>query len=71
MGFSVPIDGWLRGPLRQWAGDLLAPDAVAEQGLLDPVPITRAWEDLQAGRRQTGAALWAVVMFQGWKERWA
>ena len=70
MGFSVPIDGWLRGPLRQWAGALLAPDAVAEGGLLDPVPITHAWEDLQAGRRQTGAALWAVVMFQGWKERW-
>jgi asparagine synthase (glutamine-hydrolysing) len=71
MGFSVPIDGWMRGPLRQWAGDLLAPDALAEQGLLDPVPITRAWDDLQTGRRQTGAALWAVVMFQGWKERWA
>jgi asparagine synthase (glutamine-hydrolysing) len=71
MGFSVPIDRWLRGPLRQWAGDLLAPDRLADGGLLDPAPIARAWEDLQTGRRQTGTALWAVVMFQGWKERWA
>jgi asparagine synthase (glutamine-hydrolysing) len=70
MGFSVPIDAWLRGPLRQWAGELLAPAAVADGGLLDPVPIARAWEDLQTGRRHTGTALWAVVMFQGWKERW-
>jgi asparagine synthase (glutamine-hydrolysing) len=69
MGFSVPIDAWLRGPLRQWAEELLAPDALAEGGL-DPLPITRAWEDLQTGRRHTGAALWAVVMFQGWRARW-
>jgi asparagine synthase (glutamine-hydrolysing) len=71
MGFSVPIDRWLRGPLRQWAGDLLAPDRLADGDLLDPAPIARAWNDLQNGRRQTGMALWAVVMFQGWKERWA
>jgi asparagine synthase (glutamine-hydrolysing) len=70
MGFSVPIDNWLRGPLRQWAGDLLAPDRLAEGGLLHAAPIRRAWDDLQSGRRQAGAALWAVVMFQAWKERW-
>jgi asparagine synthase (glutamine-hydrolysing) len=71
MGFSVPVDAWLRGPLRRWAGELLAPDAIAEGGLLDPAPISRAWEDLQSGRRHTGAALWAVAMFQGWRGRWA
>jgi asparagine synthase (glutamine-hydrolysing) len=71
MGFSVPIDAWLRGPLRQWAGELLSPERLADGNLLDPAPITRAWEDLQTGRRRTGAALWAVAMFQGWKERWA
>ncbi len=70
MGFSVPIDSWLRGPLRRWAGDLLAPERLADDGLLNPAPIRRAWDDLQTGRRQTGAALWAVVMFQAWKERW-
>ena len=51
--------------------ELLSPERLAEGDLLDPAPITRAWEDLQTGRRRTGAALWAVAMFQGWKERWA
>ena len=70
MGFSVPIDGWLRGPLRQWAEERLAPGALADAGL-DPAPVRRAWEDLQTGRRHTGASVWAVVMFQAWKEQWA
>jgi asparagine synthase (glutamine-hydrolysing) len=70
MGFSVPIDTWLRGPLRQWAEAQLDPDRLADGGLIDPAPIRSAWNDLQTGRRHTGPALWAAVMFQGWKERW-
>jgi hypothetical protein len=48
----------------------LSTRTLAADGLLDPVPIARAWQDLQDGRRQTGAALWAVIVFQAWKERW-
>jgi asparagine synthase (glutamine-hydrolysing) len=70
MGFSIPIDRWLRGPLRSWAEELLADDETYRAGLLDPAPIRRAWRDLQDGRRQTGMALWAVVMFQAWNARW-
>ena len=69
-GFSVPIDRWLRGPLKQWAADLLSEDALRDDGLLDPAPIARAWRDLLDGRRQTGTALWAIVMFQAWKREW-
>src|SRR5262249_17943715 len=54
MGFSVPIDRWLRGPLRGWAADLLAPERLRDGGLLDPAPIVRAWTDLQSGHRQAG-----------------
>jgi asparagine synthase (glutamine-hydrolysing) len=70
MGFSVPIDRWLRGPLREWAADLLSADDLIRGGVLDPAPIARAWRDLMDGRRQTGAAVWAVVMFQAWKREW-
>jgi len=70
MGFSVPIDRWLRGPLRDWAADLTSPDALRRDGLFEPAPIADAWRDLVDGRRQTGAALWAVVMFQAWTRRW-
>jgi asparagine synthase (glutamine-hydrolysing) len=71
MGFSVPIDRWLRGPLRPWAEDLLSAGELRKGGLLNPTAITHAWKDLQEDRRQAGAALWAVIMFQAWRARWA
>lgn len=69
MGFSVPIDRWLRGPLQRWAGDLLEPGELAGTGLFNPAAILEAWQGLQLGR-PAGAALWAVIMFQAWKARW-
>jgi asparagine synthase (glutamine-hydrolysing) len=70
MGFSVPIDRWLRGPLRNWASGLLSPEELGRDGLLAPGAIVGAWRDLQSGRRPAGAALWAVIMFQAWRTRW-
>jgi len=69
MGFSIPIDRWLTGPLRAWADGLLAPEAIASSGL-DPAPVALAWKDLQEGRRRGGSAIWAVLMFQAWRQRW-
>jgi asparagine synthase (glutamine-hydrolysing) len=71
MGFSVPIDEWLRGPLRTWAEDVLASEGLRHSELLDPAPIARGWRALQEGRRRSGSALWAVVMFEAWRARWA
>jgi len=71
MGFSVPIDRWLRGPLREWGESLLSYDELGRGGLLNPAAIVRAWGDLQESRRPVGAALWAVIMFQAWRARWA
>ena len=70
MGFSVPIDRWLRGALRPWAEDLLFGGRLRASGLVAMEPIEGAWNDLQAYRRQSGMALWAVIMFQAWRERW-
>lgn len=70
MGFSVPVDRWLRGPLRQWAESLLSCATLRGTGLLNEAEIGRAWRELQDGRRPAGAALWAVIMFQAWRARW-
>jgi asparagine synthase (glutamine-hydrolysing) len=70
MGFSVPIDRWLRGPLRAWAEGLLPTCESAGDGLLNTAAVQKTWMDLQQGRRPAGAALWAVLMFQAWKARW-
>ena len=71
MGFSVPIDRWLRGPLRTWADELLSREQLGRGGLLNPTPIIAAWRALQQGRRPAGAGLWAVIVFQAWRARWS
>src|SRR5579859_3212124 len=69
MGFGVPIDHWLRGPLKDWAADLLDPAKIRAQGYLKEEPITRAWQEHLSGRRNHQYALWTVLMFQAWLAR--
>jgi len=70
MGFSVPIDEWLRGPLRGWAEELIAPDRLAREGLLEPTVVRSAWSALLGGQRHGALGLRAVLMLQAWRERW-
>ena len=69
MGFGVPLDQWLRGPLRDWAGALLAEDRLVREGYFDPRPIRDAWDRHQRGEASFGYRLWSVLMFQAWLER--
>lgn len=65
-GFSVPVDEWLRGPLKAWAQDLLSPQRLTREGYFDAGQIGRLWHDHIARRRNAGMALWAILMFQAW-----
>ena len=69
MGFGIPLDDWLRGPLRQWAGDLLAEDRLRREGFLRPEAITAAWQAHQRGQASFGYRLWSVLMFQAWLQQ--
>ena len=66
MGFGIPLDAWLRGPLRPWAEALLDPAAIRRPGLLDPAPIRAKWEEHLSGRGNWQHHLWAVLMLQTW-----
>ena len=70
VGFSTPVDGWLKGPLNAWARDLLARERVIRAGVLDPDVVAGAWRDFEGGYGP-GISIWALLMFQAWHERWA
>ena len=68
-GFAVPIGAWLRGPLRDWAEDLLEPARMAQEGWFDAAIVGARWRDHLTGRRDSTQALWAILMFQAWQRR--
>ena len=65
-GFAVPLDAWLRGPLRDWGEALLAPARLQDDGFFTPEPVRAAWAEHQSGQCARGPELWAVLMFQLW-----
>ena len=69
MGFGVPVGTWLKGPLRDWAEDLLAPAALQADGLFASAPIRAAWQNHVDGREDATAKIWTVLMFQAWRQR--
>jgi asparagine synthase (glutamine-hydrolysing) len=66
MGFDPPLGAWLRGPLREWAEELLDERRLRAEGFLEPAPVRAAWDEHLQGRRNWDYRLWAVLMFEAW-----
>ncbi len=65
-GFAVPVGQWLRGPLRDWAQDLLSEPGMTDEGYFSSPSVLGKWHQHLAGTHDWTPALWSVLMFQAW-----
>jgi asparagine synthase (glutamine-hydrolysing) len=65
-GFGLPVEHWLRGPLREWAEDLLEPGSLGD--FFATAPIRKAWDEHLSGHRAHHYKLWDILMFQAWRK---
>lgn len=70
MGFTVPIVGWLRGGLREWARDVLGPASVRDTGLLDARAVEHLWAEFDRGRAELAQPLWTAAVLHSWAAAW-
>ncbi|WP_243455874.1 asparagine synthase (glutamine-hydrolyzing) [Sphingosinicella sp. BN140058] len=65
-GFAVPVGGWIKGPLRDWAEALLDPRRLHEDGYFEAGLVQQRWRAHLSGEKDSTQALWTVLMFQSW-----
>jgi asparagine synthase (glutamine-hydrolysing) len=68
MGFAIPLDGWLRGPLRDWAEDLLSEKRLNEEGIFDTRIIRSTWAGHLEGKPGVAYQLWDILVYQSWSQ---
>lgn len=67
-GFGIPLDSWLRGPLKEWAEALLDESRLRREGYFHPAPIRTLWLEHLSGKKNWQYHLWNILMFQAWLE---
>ncbi|MBT5540854.1 MAG: asparagine synthetase B, partial [Alphaproteobacteria bacterium] len=70
VGFSVPVQAWLRGPLKEWAHELLSKDSIDRYGLMKWQPINQKWQEHLSGKHDWQYQLWSALMLQSWCQKW-
>ena len=70
MGFGIPVGDWLRGPLRDWAEDLLSEFNLADGGWLNVAVVRKVWMNHLEGKKNRVDQLWSILMFLSWKRKW-
>jgi asparagine synthase (glutamine-hydrolysing) len=67
-GFAVPLARWFRGPLFEYAHDVLLSDSSRARGVLNPAAVERQLQLHQRGR-DLDLRLWTMLSFELWCRR--
>lgn len=70
VGFTVPLNSWLKGPLRDWAEDLIDTGRLRQEGVFQPQSVQSMWQSFREGETHLARGLWAILIFQAWQEKW-
>jgi asparagine synthase (glutamine-hydrolysing) len=70
VGFGVPLNQWLRGPLKDLLRDRLDRDLLRAQGLFDHDAVRSIVDEHLTGSVDRGRELWSLLLFQLWYDRW-
>ena len=68
MGFGIPLDEWLRGPLKIWASEMLSPLRIQKEGYFNEGLVTQAWNEHLSCKYNHTQQLWCILMFISWLE---
>ena len=69
-GFSIPLNSWLKGPLKSWATDIINPLEIKNQGYIDEKVVCQIWDDHTKGIRDNSNKIWTILMWQEWLRNW-
>lgn len=69
-GFSIPMKHWLRGELRPLVEDLLSADRLRAEGRFRVPTVERLKREHFEGTENHSHLLWALLVFQDWRDRW-
>ena len=69
-GFSLPIASWLRGPLKEWANDLMNKNLIKRQGYLSYENVNKVWFNHLNGKSDNTELIWTILMWQSWITKW-
>ena len=70
MGFSVPLDSWLRNEIKAIAERYILKDNNGLCRYFKPAVIRQFWQQHQSGSYQHGTLLWSMLMFEMWYQRY-
>ena len=67
-GFSIPLDNWLRGPLRDWTESLITKESIQRTNVFSHQAIDTIWQEHLKGTRNWHLRIWSILMYQSWHE---